>query len=733
VGAADDFMLDEPVVSKSGPVTKPTGKPAPAGPAYLQGARQSDSPWSACLLRFKGSSVRCVGAKGPNHGQADVFVDGKAVRTIDTYAPALALRQTLFELGGLDTQTVHEVRIVVKRERNPKTKDGMVIVEGFDVPKPFNYTAWLVEQGEEEMARIVSGDKAYLKPDQWKPVPFKAQAPLGGVTLDGGPLRRCFDLNTNYLGRCFAATKQYKGPNPGMGWDGHLPGSGDGKMLGGAAHTLRWGENADMRAIVDAVVAVVKKRQREDGYCMSFPEENMKPTRNAWHDERRNYARVHLTRGMVAAAQVGNPDALPIMREFYDWLYASPYCATLLSGPFNGSAHNCNNGHEGSLLMYFSPAGKPEDLVAVERYFVQDFFIEESRKQDPLSLCYYPYHVPHSYVLLAYKAWLEHYRATGAEKYLDAAKGAWQMLNDNYIHIGGSLAICEAGPGSYPPGSYLLEKRNHTGETCGSVFWMDINHRLLQFFPDEAKYADAMEATMINVMQAVQDETGNIRYHTALVDQKHDATFQNTCCEVFGSPFFGRIPEFLYSVAPDGLYVNLYAPSTIKWKQGSVDAALATVTEYPFNGKVEMKVSASAPVAMSLRVRVPGWVGGEVAIAVNGKTETNGRPRSFVTLNRTWKDGDRVSFELPMTLRTEVYTGVQQDPEHDRYALLYGPVLLALMGAKDLDIPAAELPARLQPEEGKPLNFTVRGLEGVRYQPYWPIQKEPFTCFPTMR
>jgi DUF1680 family protein len=459
----------------------------------------------------------------------------------------------------------------------------------------------------------------------------------------------------------------------------------------------------------------------------------MQPTRNAWHDERRNYARVHLTRGMVAAAMVGNEDALPVMRKFYDWLYASPYCAKLLSGPFHGSAHNCNNGHEGSLLMYFSPVGKPEDLVAVERYFVQDFFIEESRKQDPLSLCYYPYHVPHSYVLLAYEAWLDHYRATGAEKYLEAAKGAWQMLADNYIHIGGSLAICEAGPGSYPPRSYLLAGRNHTGETCGSVFWMDINHRLLQFFPDEVKYADAMEQTMINVMQAVQDEIGNIRYHTTLVDNKAGPTFQNTCCEVFGSPFFGRIPEFLYSVAPDGLYVNLYAPSTIKWKQGGADVSLATVTEYPFNGKVEMKVGASAPVAMSLRVRVPGWVGRDVEIAVNGAPGTIGKPGTFVTLSRTWKDGDRIAFELPMALRTQVYTGLQQDPLRDRYALLCGPVLLALMGAKDLDIPASELPSRLQPVEGKPLHFSVKGVEGVSYQPFWPIQKEAFTCFPTMR
>jgi DUF1680 family protein len=241
----------------------------------------------------------------------------------------------------------------------------------------------------------------------------------------------------------------------------------------------------------------------------------------------------------------------------------------------------------------------------------------------------------------------------------------------------------------------------------------------------------------------VQDETGNIRYHTTLVDSKAGPTFQNTCCEVFGSPFFGRIPEFLYSLAPDGLYVNLYAPSTIRWKQDGLDVTLATVTEYPFNGKVEMKVGGEGKaeggnlkpesVTMKLRVRIPGWVTGEIPVSVNGVLTATGQSGRYVTLDRAWKPGDTVSFELPMKVRTRMYTGLQQDPAHERHALFYGPVLLALMGAKDLDIPVAELPARLQPEEGKPLHFTVKGLEGVRYQPYWPIQKESFTCFPTMR
>jgi hypothetical protein len=58
---------------------------------------------------------------------------------------------------------------------------------------------------------------------------------------------------------------------------------------------------------------------------------------------------------------------------------------------------------------------------------------------------------------------------------------------------------------------------------------------------------------------------------------------------------------------------------------------------------------------------------------------------------------------------------------------------MALTGADDLDIPAAELTGRLEPVGGQPLHFTVRGAPGARYMPYWQIHQEPFTCFPTMR
>ena len=613
------------------------------------------------------------------------------------------------------------------------------------------YVERLGRQAFAELALITAGKKPYLRPKQWQPVEYAARAPVSGVTLDGGPLRTCFDRNVAYLNDWFEKKQGWRtGFDEKNWWESDLPASSEGRMIAAAAHTLRWGERADMRRIVDVIVGAVKARQRPDGYCLPYDEQFMNACPKPGQDERRNYDRVNLTRGMVAAALVGNRDALPVMRRFYDWLYASAYCATLLAGHFYGpsskvndtagppgagTAHNCNNGHDGSLCMYFSPAGKPQDLVAAERYFVQDFFLEASARREPLSLSHYPYHVAHSYVLLAYKAWLDHYRATGAAKYLDAAKGAWQIVHDHFLHIGGSPAICEHVAGAYPPDSYYLrvDKEHHTGENCGSVFWADINHRFLQFFPDEARYADEIERVIFNATLANQDARGHIRYHSRLQDRKEEARSINTCCEVMGAPFIASLPQYVFSIADDGLYVNLYAPSTIAWKHGGRPVTLTQATDFPFRGQVALKLGAPSPVAMKLRLRVPGWSGGQVKIAVNGAAAVTGVPGSYAVLDRAWKTGDTVTFELPMEFRTERYAGADQDPKYARNALLYGPLLMALTGATDLEIPVAELPGRLKPIAAKPLHFTVAGAPAAQYLPYWLITDEAFTCFPTTR
>ena len=154
--------------------------------------------------------------------------------------------------------------------------------------------------------------------------------------------------------------------------------------------------------------------------------------------------------------------------------------------------------------------------LSSERYFDQDYWIKELEQGQPLSFSNYPGERPHCYDLLGLEAFLDEYIATGIQKYIDGVKGGWQIYNHYYEHAGGSTAICEGD--YFPPGSYYLN--SHTGETCGTVFWMNINSKLHQLYPDEEKYVAEIEKSIYNVIMAIQDTTGYIRYHNNLNGQK---------------------------------------------------------------------------------------------------------------------------------------------------------------------------------------------------------------------
>jgi DUF1680 family protein len=124
-------------------------------------------------------------------------------------------------------------------------------------------------------------------------------------------------------------------------------------------------------------------------------------------------------------------------------------------------------------------------------------------------------------------------------------------------------------------------------------------------------------------------------------------------------------------------------------------------------------------------------------VKVNSQRLVAGTPGSYVTLDRTWKDGDEISFVLPIALKLTRYTGVDQVPGSERYALEFGPILLAAVGSTDAVIKlkgkhADDLIAHLVPESDQELRYAVKDNDDVKYIPYWRVQDEPFTCFPVV-
>jgi len=128
----------------------------------------------------------------------------------------------------------------------------------------------------------------------------------------------------------------------------------------------------------------------------------------------------------------------------------------------------------------------------------------------------------------------------------------------------------------------------------------------------------------------------------------------------------------MYFRNSEGIYVNLYLPSTVRWAQSGAQVSLTQETGYPLDEVVHFDITASKPAEFSANFRVPAWAEG-ASISVNGKRiSTPTAPGSFATIRRKWRTGDRLEVHLPMRTRLEAI-----DSRHmDTVALLNGPLVL---------------------------------------------------------
>jgi DUF1680 family protein len=278
----------------------------------------------------------------------------------------------------------------------------------------------------------------------------------------------------------------------------------------------------------------------------------------------------------------------------------------------------------------------------------------------------------------------------------------------------------------------------HNGETCGSVFWAWINQRLVQLYPNEEKYIAQIEEAIYNTLCNCRDEKGYTRYHIRMHGKKHGTGNENTCCQVSSTIMISSLPQYIYLTNSDGVFVNLFIPSRLD----SAFGRLTLETNFPQSGAVSIVVEPRHEGdRFAVSIRVPGWAAGPVTALVNGEPAGTACGGKRIVLNRAWKNGDVISFTLPLGFRLAHYTGADQAADNlPRYTLLYGPLLMALDAAgsspkaDDGYIPRLrttpeKLIAALKPAKDKPLHFPVPGTDYI-IMPCWDTKEEGFTCAP---
>ncbi|MDW5266769.1 MULTISPECIES: beta-L-arabinofuranosidase domain-containing protein [Acidobacteriaceae] len=568
----------------------------------------------------------------------------------------------------------------------------------------------------------------------WKPAQFKARVPKTGVTLGGGVFETAMRNNIEYLLNSYSTDdllrqfyertgkiKNFKATGSQIFWEEDLAGSNAGRFLMGAGNTVRWIDHPELQRRLNVVVDGIEECRQPNGYIMAYPEDTI------FYSERAAYTRAWLTHGLLEAAYSGNTKALPMLRGYYDWFNQQAFLPEMLRGAIQGGQGMVANTRVGA-----SPMGKPADAQVIQRYYQEDAWLHGLAKCEKEQVWQYPYDRPHCYLLTNLEAYLDMYLITGDPLYYDAVLGAWELYRSHWQQAGGSISIIEFEKD--PPDSNYLKQP--LGELCGSSFWVFLSQRFQMLHPDDERFATEIEKSIYNVGMANQDGGAGLRYHTILEGKKEKSTHQNTCCEGQGTRLLGSLPEHIYSIASDGLYVHLYEPSTIRWQQEHQPMQLTIKTNFPMETKVLGTIKTEVPTQANLRIRVPSWAISEMKISVNGKSAGVGNAGTYVALNRKWRDGDIIEFTLPAAVKIKRYTGADQVEGQARYSFEYGPILLAAVGRSKMELSfngshdLEHIASQLEPIEGSPLHFAVRGDPEMRFMPYWQISQEEFTCYP---
>jgi DUF1680 family protein len=279
-----------------------------------------------------------------------------------------------------------------------------------------------------------------------------------------------------------------------------------------------------------------------------------------------------------------------------------------------------------------------------------------------------------------------------------AARFFWETVTNHYSYVIGGNADREYFQQPDTTAAFLTEQ---TCEHCNSYNMLKLTRHLYQWTP-QARYFDYYERTLHNhTMSAQHPATGMFTYMTPMItggergfSDKFDSFW---CCVGSGMEAHAQFGDSIYWQDAQSLYVNLYIPSRLDWKEREL--ALELDSGVPDNGKVRLQVTrAGAKAPKKLVLRVPGWCEGKFSVRLNGVAQKAKAVDGYLTLERTWKPGDVVEAEFAAPLRLEHAAG---DP--DTVVVMRGPVALAAdLGPveQEYDAPDPALVADASPLEG---------------------------------
>ncbi|OKS85866.1 glycoside hydrolase family 127 protein [Mucilaginibacter polytrichastri] len=263
---------------------------------------------------------------------------------------------------------------------------------------------------------------------------------------------------------------------------------------------------------------------------------------------------------------------------------------------------------------------------------------------------------------------------TNDTAYATAAKFFWQaVVHNRTISIGGNSVREHFNPAENF--SSMLESEQGP-ETCNSNNMLKLSKML--FLEDgNQEYIDFYERLLYNhILSSQHPGTGGFVYLTPIHPQHYrvystaDESFW--CCVGTGMENHGKYGELIYTHKNNNLYVNLFIPSVLNWKQKGIK--LIQQNNFPDNEQTELTVETAVSKRFTLFVRKPNWIKPDgFIVKINGKTTSNiNYSEGYAGIERIWHKGDKITIMLPMK------NYIEHLPDHSEWvSFIHGPIVLA--------------------------------------------------------
>ena len=515
--------------------------------------------------------------------------------------------------------------------------------------------------------------------------------PLGDVQLLDSPFEAAMELNARYLlslepDRLLHNARQYAGLEPKAaaygGWE----------QAGVAGHTLghyltalsqQYAATGDerFRKRIDYIVAEMAECQERygDGYVGALPPLELQTLRNLKFgivevDGQHNfkggawvpwYTEHKVLNGLKDAWILGgNTQARDVALRLADWV------DSVTSGLSDAQLQTMLQVEQGGmmdvLVELYSLTGNTRYLETSRRFYHRAVFDPLLARRDELVGKHANTQIPK--VIGEART----YEVTGDPKGREIAGYFWDLVAHHYSYVIGGDSENEHFT---PEDAMSKHLRANTAETCNTYNMLKLTEHVFGWDP-RAEYTDFYERALYNDILASQDPRhGMFTYFISLepgLYKTYSTPFDSFwCCVGTGMENHTKYGEAIYFHGGDNLYVNLFIPSALTWREKGLRMELRT--DYPRTGRVVLEVKEAPSSPVTLRVRCPGWAGAPVTFAMNGRPlGVAGTPGSYATIDRAWRRGDRLEVAIPMAVRTE-----SMPDDSSKVAFLYGPVVLA--------------------------------------------------------